>query len=563
MASPATQDRDAPVHAKQPNELLLERLKDEYELRQVAGPRRVGGVSGTDTWACVQKQNYSEILIMGYVLKPIAIFFVFFVHVDVVHCADDFFNIINIKPIRKDPPGKEGIWRDGVDQKTKKKTSTFIPCFEVRVRTKEAIRSRSMTVRMYLFNRAGKKTAELAPGQAYRKGERYPFAVPQVFQAQQTVSLYFPIPEKMDDGSTVLVVFGDKYEIAARAYPDKPPRNFDFPQKAIYLKPAVGGFQREKVGESIIEHVVETRNQTQPRITLFLRFPGGATDAAKVKGVMAVCVLANGLGELRNMLHKVDEGNALGWQIRFAEKHQLALLVWGSRRLWNPSRNYDEMTRAQNRDLDQSFDAVATAWARGIRQLGDAYGLPQQGFLLAGTSGSAQWAARLALRKPEFFLAVHVHIPSSFDQPTPEGNRVLWCLTTGELEAGYDRSLRFFTDCRRLGYPMIYKAVIGLGHQGSPVADAIGLRFFEHALALAEARIAYDKANPLTQARSNSFAGRQQSVEPWTESFRRPLFVGDIVNQDAYPGDKTENVPPGFRVALPTKEIMEAWKRIK
>lgn len=47
-------------------------------------------------------------------------------------------------------------------------------------------------------------------------------------------------------------------------------------------------------------------------------------------------------------------------------------------------------------------------------------------------------------------------------------------MTTGELEAGYQRSLRFYGECRKLGYPIIYKAIPGLGHEGNDSAHELG-----------------------------------------------------------------------------------------
>ena len=127
----------------------------------------------------------------------------------------------------------------------------------------------------------------------------------------------------------------------------------------------------------------------------------------------------------------------------------------------------------------------------GVRELGDKYGIPQKNFLLWGNCGSAQFAARLCLRKPEYFLAIHVHMPGSYDKPTPEAAKVLWCLTIGELEGGYERSKRWVKTVRGMGYPIVYKAIPGLGHAGHPDA-ALGFEFFEFALLQENKREALD-----------------------------------------------------------------------
>ena len=104
----------------------------------------------------------------------------------------------------------------------------------------------------------------------------------------------------------------------------------------------------------------------------------------------------------------------------FANKHKLAILAWGSRGLWDPGRNYDQLSKERAKEIDESFDLVSAAWARGVNELVDKYGIPDKNYLLWGNCGSAQFAARLCLRKPEYFLAVHLHMPGSYDKPTPE-----------------------------------------------------------------------------------------------------------------------------------------------
>lgn len=242
--------------------------------------------------------------------------------------------------------------------------------------------------------------------------------------------------------------------------------------------------------------------------------------------------------------------------VKLADRHQLAILAWGSRRLWDPKLSFDEQSRKANREMDETFDDVARAWEKGVDKLSKQFGFPSNEFLLTGMSGAAQYACRLALRKPERFLAVHVHIPSSFDKPTPEASKVLWLLTTGEKEGGYPSATRFFNECKGLGYPMIFKGIPGLGHAGSRIADQLGLEFFEYALSIKESH------EKLTANRSASLL--QQSVglpEPWPDSFKKPAAIGDILNQDTFPANEADFVPQNFRVALPTASITAAWKQ--
>jgi hypothetical protein len=203
---------------------------------------------------------------------------------------------------------------------------------------------------------------------------------------------------------------------------------------------------------------------------------------------------------------------------------------------------------------------VAGAWERGVRELSDKYGIPSKNFLLWGNCGSAQWAARLCLRKPDYFLAVHVHIASSYDKPTPEAAKVLWCLTIGELEGGYERSKRFVAACRELGYPMVYKAIVGLGHAGHPVATDLGFEFFKFALQQKDKRDALDAANSSNLVIQTADSGPAQ---PWLEAFKRPPYYGDIVNQELFPSAQVDMIPTGFRIPLPTQELADIWARSK
>jgi hypothetical protein len=108
---------------------------------------------------------------------------------------------------------------------------------------------------------------------------------------------------------------------------------------------------------------------------------------------------------------------------------------------------------------------------------------------------------------------------------------------------------------------MIYKAIPGLGHAGSPIADDIGIKFFDYALSVKNKRVAYDADlnNPLIQFQMAQTDG--SDIKPWLDSFQVPAFVGDVVNQGMVPYEQRASVPQGFQVPLPTKEIAEAWNQ--
>jgi hypothetical protein len=304
----------------------------------------------------------------------------------------------------------------------------------------------------------------------------------------------------------------------------------------------------------VIEHRVATNNPKHPQITLFLRLPNGVERGEDVGGVIALCVLAASVDEIRGKLENENPGDEMGRLGKYADRRGLAILCWGARVLWRAGASYDELERHTNRELDKAFDAVANAWERGVVELNEAHGVPTENFLLWGSCGAAQWAHRLALRKPHRFLAIYAHMPSSFDEPTPEAANMLWLLTVGELDSGYERGARFFRDCRDRGYPIIFKGIMGLGHAGSPIADDLGMAVFDHALSRRNQKQACDEHRK-AQWRS------EQSPTDWRAGFFTPLFVGDYMNQRVVPASEAESVPSEFRVPLPDETIALKWNR--
>ncbi len=343
------------------------------------------------------------------------------------------------------------------------------------------------------------------------------------------------------------MVFGDKHEAQSACFPNtESDFLLEYPEKKLVYDRSAKRVARKAAMDPLIEHVVRTRNPKMPQITLFLRPPKGVTDASGVQGVLAICVLANSLEDMKRELRKEEMPGDYAGLFSFANKHKLAIIAWGSRRLWDPGRNYDDLSKDKAREIDQSLDIVASAWERGVKELGLKYGIPQKDFLLWGNCGSAQWAQRLCLRKPEYFLAVHIHMPGSYDKPTPEAARVLWCLTIGELEAGYERSKRWVKTVREMGYPIVYKAIPGLGHSSHPTAAALGFEFYAFAL---------------SQKMEIEKLEKKDLTQPGLAVFRNPPFYGDMVNQEFYPADQIDMIPTGFRIPLPSKGIAEIWAR--
>lgn len=319
-------------------------------------------------------------------------------------------------------------------------------------------------------------------------------------------------------------------------------------------------------GPTIIKKSVATLNPLQKELRMYLRLPPGAKTGKDVDGVLAYCTWDQDEAKILKTL--AIQGNeklvalqthhtgALAGLIDFADTHNLAVLTWGTVTSWNMATDGADLAKQEERRTQQTFGFLANAWERGVAEFGKETGLPTKDYLLYGISRGAQWAHRLALQKPEYFLAVHIHISSSFDVPNPAANEILWLITTGEQDYGYPGGIRFYKECSRLGYPIIFKAGIGLAHDDSTAIDGLGLSFFDYALSVKDDRLAYDK-----QREGILLKKAPQTQGPWIASFQAPDYFGDLLNQDCYPKDKAEMIPATLRVPLPTKSLADAWNK--
>ncbi len=473
----------------------------------------------------------------------------------------DFFSIQPVKFLKKPPRDGIGVWRFSEDKK-KPLPDEFQPCLEVKVAAKENVRSDKLTAKAYFFD--GNNTliaSALKPSKAGKQSKRNHFDMPVLFYKDKPDSIFFEVPENIRNSKwKAVIVFGDRHEAQSACFPNtESDFLLDYPEKQLVYDRSTKRVARKVAMDPLIEHLVKTRNPQMPEVTLFLRPPKGVTEASEVKGVLTICVLSNSLEDMKRELRKEEMPGDYAGLFSFANKHKLAIVAWGSRRLWDPGRNYDDLPKEQAREIDKSLDTVAAAWERGIIELGEKYGIPQKNFLLWGNCGSAQWAQRLCLRKPEYFLAIHIHMPGSFDKPTPEAANVLWCLTIGELEGGYERSKRWVKTVREMGYPIVYKAIPGLGHAGHPNAAALGFEFYAFALAH-KSELEEDRESNSSLAKT-ALSRASSAALPWNAIFENPPYYGDMVNQELYPSDDVAMIPLGFRIPLPTKKLADIWAR--
>ena len=486
---------------------------------------------------------------------------VFFALLAAARCAAqtfDFFRIQSAKYIA--PPSKEESVLSKTSELNRENGTILSPYLTVAVSTGERTRAEAVYAKVYYYSKERVLLDKAEKPIPVLRGSARPHAMPVFFEKGKVETLYFAVPQKVLDVKDwrAVAVFGDQLAATALVWPTGFAQAYNFPERVQIDKPT--RTRRETVADPVVEYVVKTGHAKQPQITLFMRPPIGMTDMSEADGVLAICLLANDVSEVKRRLQEADAKDDVSGILRFAEQRKLVVLCWGSRSLWDAGKNWDDLDRDTAREMDDTFNVVAAAWARGVETLARRYGMPDSGFLLWGMSGAAQYAQRLALRKPRYFLAIHAHIPSSFDKPTSDAAHVLWCLTTGECESGYERSLRFVSECKGMGYPILYKAIPGLGHKSHPAADRLGTVFFDYALGLREEKREYEEA--LSKQRSPAKGTRDARLPlPWPASFRMPEFIGDVVNQLVFRADEADaDVPEAFRIAIPTKALADAWK---
>ncbi len=485
-----------------------------------------------------------------------AIFALLFLQIPSGFAGLDFFQISKPKYHKQEPRDQFGVWefrtagRAVVERR-------FQPCLEVRLKPRENIFPSKVIAKAYFYDTDNQLVCTLgAPSKSGLKTgiPSTHLPLPPLLKAGESSRIFFAVPEALKDKDwKAVIVAGDRNELHSATYPAaSSDLLFEFPEKRLIKAGKPGSIERKDAVDHLIERVVRTGVEEQPQITLFLRLPKGVTDPSEVRGVMAVCFVATGVDHIRKQMQMEEMTGDYGGIFSFANRHKLAVLSWGAVNLWDKTRNRSEIASSEGREADRAFDKVANAWERAAVTLLNDHDLPDRNLLLWGCSIGAQWAHRLCLRKPERFLAVHIHIPSSFDIVRPEAAGVLWCLTTGELESGYERSKQFLRECQAMNYPIIYKAYPGLGHASNRTVYQLGYAAFEYALA----KLPEKSAAPLPH-RSPS---PSQNPGRFPE-FQSPQYYADVVNQEVVPAGEADRIPEAFRIVLPNEEIAELWKK--
>lgn len=469
------------------------------------------------------------------------------------------FSIENIHVHDQVNNTREGIIGDDPASTSTPKTKIFIPQVEVEVKVSQDAQSKNLIARAYYYDDSGQLIQTFAqPSVATRvvadgvRSDTHPSIWPTILPKDERTSIYFPLPAHLPDNWTLVVVFGNSKGAVATSVPEDQEQNLSYPEHDLVAKtllsPDVEITDTDQIAP-LIEQVVQSDNPSYPAFTLLMHLPHGVTNPKDVSGVLATCIVAGTVEDIRDSLNAIKAQGDPNPYYAYAEAHNMAIIAWGARWVWGSYANFDELNKNQIRGWDDDFQTLADAWDRGVDQLVSKYGIPDHDYLMYGLCAGGEWVHRLALHKPDRFLAVQMHLSNSYDAPTPEASHVMWLLTTGERDTGCDNARRFYSAARSLGYPIIFKAIIGLGHADSPIADQLGIRFFDYALTMKSKRDAAN-ANDLMKSQPLDLSG-----------FYTSPFYGDLMNQEMFTAQDKEMIPHGFLVPLPTQDIATAWNK--
>jgi hypothetical protein len=308
-------------------------------------------------------------------------------------------------------------------------------------------------------------------------------------------------------------------------------------------------------GHKIVSEWVRNDAPNLPVMTFYVRYPTGLSPGDKVKGVFADVIWLSEDADLRQWIERPSEADP---NFQFADQHHLAIVTWTTATEYSIADSFTGDAREET-DPGDSMEQCFRTWKIAMDRICRNYNLPSDGYLIYGESRGAQWAHRIVLRDPDKFLAIHINVNSSFEQPNSDASRCLWLVTTGELEHGSSAAQVFFHDAQALNYPILLRIYPGKAHEVFPEEVTLGLKFFDYALKLKDTQIKLAASQQASGVTTDT--GDQPFVldESLLSGFRQPPFYGDMINGDVYPTALSDLVPASQRVGLPNLDIAKDW----
>lgn len=422
------------------------------------------------------------------------------------------------------------------------------PQLHLRVMASETTRSEDTLLKLYYFNDENilltTQERPLSPGK-----------LPKQYNRKEVYNLYFPLEpllngELAGEDWKVMAVFGTKHYVDLELSVKQDWRNLNFPEKEIARSQVWSSHTTQAkdliakneftATQRVIHHVEDVDSEPKRKIEFLVYLPPGKQSLREVNGVLAGCSWQRNPHILRENLY-YRNGN-IDHLSQLADQYGYAVLTWTTYQgVWSAQLDADEKSRQILKAEDRAFDAITDAWVNAVEFLHEEYGMPRRDLLLFGASSGGQWAHRIALRAPEYFFAAYIHISSSYDIPGPEARHMLWYVSTGEEEAGYENSLRFYRKCQQLGYPVLFKAQVGLGHTIGHRTKMLCRSFMEYAIELKQ---------------------QHQGLDRW-EGIHRTLdqspVWGNLLNQEIVARAKIPEGQQALYTPLPTAGIQEFW----
>jgi predicted esterase len=477
--------------------------------------------------------------------------------------------------------------------------NTLVPQIEVVVKTSKDFHSQNLFARAYFLNGSNQKIeAYTQPSLASHSvgddnsGDTHTYIWPTILPQNQRQTIYFPLPDKLPDGWKVVIVFGTSKGAVSAVYPKGNEKDFNYPEQKLVEKTALdpdqdiadtvplptgspGDSQEQPTlaasppdnagpppllssdGHKIVSLDVENEVPNLPVMTFYVRYPKGLSPKDKVDGVFAYVTY---MTEKKNLEAWVKRPSSDDLNFQFADQHKLVVVTWNTAEMYN---NGDSFTvdAIDEREPDNAMEQCFRTWKTGMDRLCRDYNLPDSGYLIYGFSRGAQWAHRIVLRSPEKFLAVHIHVNSSFAEPTPKASHCLWLITTGELEHGSIAARVFYQKGLALNYPILLRIYPGKGHEVFPEEEQLGIKFFEYVLKLRDQQLKAVAAKQSDSVSPDSNADAQPFVlnDSLLGNFRQPPYYGDMLNGDVYPAIKESVLPESQRVDIPDLDIAKTW----
>lgn len=221
-----------------------------------------------------------------------------------------------------------------------------------------------------------------------------------------------------------------------------------------------------------------------------------------------------------------------------SEQHGLPIITYNCPRynggFYSRDGNDWELTERAVAVQYKKFLKIDTIWKKSIENFCQEQGLESKGFLGVGLSTGAQYLNRVAMIHPEMFHSVESIMPGSNPAPSAKAKDLHWLFISGTHDGGYANCNRFFEKAKEVGYKnSFYIAPNGVGH-GSGMTS-VYLESFKKAY---YAYLFEHQGNPPENSKT---------------------YVGDYINNIASHQSKSDWIPEGQRVYLPSLAMAKAW----